>query len=227
MTATPRPAEQYTIRQKVFRILGNAFHVFDASGKVIAYCKQKAFRLREDIRLYTDESQTTELFVLRARSFLDFSTTYDVLTPEGHSMGSLRRKGLKSLIRDEWLVFAPPAPGAAPIAGTKSAPGADTPQIGLIREDSAGLAFARRLLGDLGTLIPQKFDLLRSDGARVATFRTHFNPFVYRLGVAMDTQLVASDPNFDDLLVLASACLIAAIEGRQGSEGSGGGLLSG
>ena len=41
----------YMIRRKVFRIFGGAFHIYDPAGQVVGYSKQKAFKLREDIRL--------------------------------------------------------------------------------------------------------------------------------------------------------------------------------
>lgn len=210
--------EQYTIRQKVFKIFGDSFHIYDPQGHVVGYCKQKFMRFREDIRFYTDESQSTELFAMKARSILDFSTTYDVLLPEGGNIGSLRRKGFKSMLRDEWLVF-----------------NADGSEIGRIREDSMGLALVRRVIPVLSFIFPQRFELHRTapgekipDGSTpVAVFRTHFSLFVYKLGIAITNTDDQVQDEFDDLLILASGCLLAAIEGRQGSEGSGSGLFSG
>lgn len=201
-----QPAEQYTIRQKVLVFLGASFHIFDASGRVIGFCRQKALRLREDIRVYADEARTNELFAMKARSILDFSTTYDITMPGDLTLGSLRRKGLSSLLRDEWTIFSP--------IGT---------QIGRIVEDSTGMALVRRFV-PLGGLIPQRFHVESAEGRTVAVFRTHFNPFVYRLGVAI---LDPRDERFDDILILAAAALIAAIEGRQSNDAGGTGLFSG
>src|SRR5690606_32705426 len=145
-------------------------------------CKQKAFKLREDMRFYTDESEANELFSMKARSILDFSTTYDVRLPTGESLGSLRRKGFKSMLRDEWAIFAPESEGEQ--------------QIGRIIEDSAGLAIARRLLGDWGGMLPQRFRIEDAGGRAIATYRTSFNPFIYKLGVT----ITEKDERFDDLL---------------------------
>lgn len=190
-----QPGEAYTIRRKVLKIFGAAFHVYNPAGAVIGYCKQKAFKLREDIRIYTDESCSTEWLIIRARSVIDFSATYDVSLSDGTVVGSLRRKGLKStFLRDEWLIF-----------------GADGSELAHLREDGAFLAFARRFIEFVSVISPQKFTLQRMDGTEIARYRQHFNPFVYRLSVSV----FRDDPELDDLVILAAGCLIAAIEGRE------------
>ncbi|QKK08521.1 MAG: hypothetical protein HND58_10290 [Planctomycetota bacterium] len=196
MAFTPAPGEQFTVRRKVLKILGASFHVFDENGQVVAYCQQKAFKLREDIRLYTSESKTETLLTMKARSVIDFGVTFDITLPSGESIGSLRRKGLKSMFRDSWLLYSP--------AGV---------ELATMREDSGTMAILRRLHEAFALLSPQKFQITKSDGTLVATLRTHFNLFVYRLGVSVHTE----DEEVDELMVLAAACLIAAIEGRQSS----------
>lgn len=41
--------ENYLVRRKIFKLFGAAFHIYDPSGKVAFYSKQKAFKLKEDI----------------------------------------------------------------------------------------------------------------------------------------------------------------------------------
>ncbi|MBX9737078.1 MAG: hypothetical protein K2X32_09145 [Phycisphaerales bacterium] len=196
-----RPGEQYTIRRKFFKLFGAAFYICDPQQKVIAYCKQKAFKLKEDIRVCTDESQGTELFSMKARSIIDFGATYDVALPDGTKLGSMRRKGLaSSFLRDSWVVFGA---GDRPIAS--------------LQEEGSFLAFLRRYVEFVSFLSPQKFTLARTGpdgkpGTPIASFRTHFNPFLYRLSITV----LADDPELDDLMILAAGSLIAAIEGRQG-----------
>ncbi len=199
-------AERFTIRQKVFKIFGAAFHIYDQSGNVIGYCKQKAFKLREDLRFYTDESLSSELFSMRARSILDFSTTYDIAGSDGEVMGSIRRKGLASFLRDSWLVFGP-----------------NDEHIADLREDSGGMAMARRVIPLFSAIFPQRFDLVTTGGTSIASYQTRFNPFIYKL----DVQLETDSPEIDLYVVLAMGCLLAAIEGRQGSNSSGSGFMSG
>lgn len=191
-----RPGESYTIRRKVLKIFGAAFHIYDPQGKVVGYCKQKAFKLKEDIRVYTDESCSTELIVIKARSVIDFGAGYDVTLGDGTTLGSLRRKGMKStFLKDHWLVFDR--------AGQ---------QIADLQEQGGFLALARRYVDYVSLLAPQKFTLKRTDGTEIASYRQHFNLFVYRLSISVQRD----DPQLDDLVILAAGCLIAAIEGRQG-----------
>lgn len=205
MAFTPQPGERYTIRQKILKIFGADFHIYDTAGEVIGFCNQKAFRLRERLVLYTDESKSEELLAIQARTILDFGTTYDVDAPDGRRLGSVRRKGFKSMLRDEWAL----------LDETEN-------EIATLREDSMGKALIRRFAEPVAMLLPQKFELSMDGGPSVATYRTHFNPFVYRLGVA-----VHDDGPLDEMMILATGFLIAAIEGRQSSEGSGSGLFSG
>ena len=196
MAITAKPGEQYTLRRKVFKLFGAGFTIYDETGNPIAYSHQKAFRLREDITLYTDESKADTMLTIRTESVLDFSGSYDVATPEGQVVGTLRRKGLKSsFVRDEWIVYT-----------------GDGKEHALIRERGTFAPFARRWAGDASMLLPQTFDVLRtSDDVQIATFRQHFNPFIYRLGISIN----ADDEHLGDLVLLAAASLIAAIEGRQ------------
>jgi len=195
MASSSKPGENYTIRRKVFKIAGAAFHIYGEDGSLVGYCAQKAFKLREDLRIYTDESKSQELMRIGTRQIVDFGATYEVTLPDGSPLGSYRRKGMKSLLRDTWMVFGP-----------------EGRQVGTVQEDSAGLAVTRRLLGDYGSLIPQTFHIDLDGGGRVASYRTHFNLFVHRIGVTIHEE----DTVLDDLMLLAGGCLLAAIEGRQG-----------
>jgi len=190
--------ERYTIRRKVLRVFGAGFEIFDQNGQPFGYCDQKGLRLREDIRVYTDSTKSVEQFRLSARTIMDFSTTYDVHLATGEAIGSLRRKGLKStFVRDEWLVFDP-----------------QNNETALIQEKNAWTAFLRRMHELIALFSPQTFQVTRTrDGATAAEFRQHFNPFVYRLGVTIHDE---ADVDVDELVILAAACLLAAIEGRQG-----------
>lgn len=188
---------QYIVRRKIFKLLGGAFHVYDLSQQqVYAYSKMKAFKLKEDIRLYTGEDMSAELLTIKARQMIDIGATYDVVDPRlGQKVGALRRKGLKSLVRDEWLILD-----------------AQDREIGTIQEDSTALAIIRRLVDIASMFLPQKY-VVTMQGQHVATFQQNFNPFVYKLVV----DLVPDRGGiFDRRLALASAVLMAAVEGKQG-----------
>jgi uncharacterized protein YxjI len=194
-----KAGERYTIRRQVFRLFGAGFHIYDAQGGLVGYCDQKRFRLREDLRVYTDESKSEELLRIGTEQIIDFGATYTVRVPtEGGAgeaeIGAFRRKGMKSFLRDEWIVMGPSGE-----------------PVGTIREDSQFKALVRRAHELLAAMTPQAYHLRDNNGVEVATFRTHFNPFVHRLGVAIHRE----DEVFDDLLALAAGVLLLAIEGRQ------------
>ncbi len=196
MAIKPRPGEIYTIRRKILTILGAKFHVYDENAEPIAFCKQKAFKLKEDIRLYTDDSMSEELFALRARQVIDFGATYDVTLPGGESLGSFRRKGMKSsFVRDEWEVLD-----------------SEGGLVATMTETGKWAPLVRRYVDNAAAFMPARYTMDRvSDGVRIAAFRQHFNLFVYRLGISV----TAADEQLDDLMILAAGSLIAAIEGRQ------------
>lgn len=197
MTATAAfAADSYVVNRKVFKLVGGAFYVRDLAGSLVAFSEQKAFKLKEDIRIFTDETKTTELLSIAARQVLDFSAAYDVVdSTTGEKVGALRRRGGKSILRDEWDVL-------------DAADG----KLGTLIEDSMGMALLRRLLTNL---VPQRYDVFFpsfENGTKVANMDQAFNPFVYRLNVdfSLDTGKV-----FDRRLGIAAAILLAAVEGRQ------------
>ena len=90
------PGEKFLIRRKVFQIFGAGFHVYDEQGSCIAYCHQKAFKLREDLRLYTDDTKSKELLRVSTGQVFDISAKYTVTAGEGNILGSFKRAGIKS-----------------------------------------------------------------------------------------------------------------------------------
>lgn len=190
-------ARTYTVRRKILKLVGGAFHVWDANGTLVAFAEQKGFRLKEDIRVYADESKSRELLAIQARQIIDWSAAYDVSdSATGQRIGALRRRGARSILRDEWHVLD----------------AADAP-VAVLIEDSMGLALLRRLLTNL---VPQRYDVYMPDertGAKVASLDQAFNPFVYRL--AVDFSFDGAN-RFDRRLGIAAAILLAAVEGREG-----------
>ncbi|MCP4646025.1 MAG: hypothetical protein GY851_36615 [bacterium] len=183
---------RYMIRKKIFKLLGQAFHVYDEAGNVLLYSKLKAFKLKEDIRVYTGEDMATEVLVIKARQIIDVWAAYDVMDAQtGEHVGALKRRGLKSVIQDEWTIMD----------------GNDN-EIGAVKEENIALALIRR---SLTNLVPQSFEGT-VNGVPVCTFKRHFNPFVLRMDMdfSVDTQGL-----LDRRLGIAAAILLSAIEGRQ------------
>ena len=184
-------APSYTVRRKVLKLLGGAFHVYDDQGTLQFYSKQKAFRLKEDIRLYSDESMRHEVLAIRARTAIDFSAAYDVYDSENSQLvGTLKRSGWRSISRDYWTIFDP-----------------SDNMVGSISEDSGLMALVRRFASNL---IPQTFHAELA-GEEMCTYRQHFNPFVYKLDIEFPPDAAA----FERIIGIAGGVLLAAIEGRQ------------
>lgn len=49
------------IKRKLLKLVGGTYFVHDKSGAVAMVFHQKGFKLKEDIRGYTDEAKTQEL----------------------------------------------------------------------------------------------------------------------------------------------------------------------
>lgn len=82
-----------------FKILAIAtqIHVQDAAGGTVAYMKQKLLKLREDIDVFADQSQSQLLYNIKADRVIDFSARYNFADASGKTIGSIKRKGMRSL----------------------------------------------------------------------------------------------------------------------------------
>jgi len=182
----------YLLRRQAIALTGK-FRFYDPAGRVVMFSEQKMFRLREDIRVYDGEDKAREVLSIKARQIMDFSAAYDVVDTElNQKAGALRRKGLRSLLRDEWEVLD-----------------ANDNVIGQLFEDSVGLALLRRLV--LGSWLPQNYDITVGE-TRVADLKQNFNLFRYELNLdfSMDTA-----QRLDRRIGIAAGILLAAVEGKQ------------
>lgn len=184
-------AIEYTIRRKLFVLLGATFTI-TRDEKLIGICQQKAFKLKEDLRVYGDEAKTKEVVRILARNIIDFSAAYDVFDATTNTkVGALKRKGWASMLRDSWIVLDP-----------------NDQEIGKISEDSALLAFIRR---SIFAFIPQSYSLTSPEGRVLATMK---KPFAMFFETKMNVT-VHDGSELSPLLVLASGLLLMAIEGKQ------------
>jgi hypothetical protein len=85
--------------------LASQIRITDANGHMLGYVKQKMFKLKEDIRVFTDESQTEQIFGIRADRVLDFSAKYNFTDASGNLYGSIRRKGMRSLWKTHYEIY--------------------------------------------------------------------------------------------------------------------------
>ena len=179
---------QYVAEKPWFNLFGRTYKIFH-NGQLSFYVRQKLFRLKEAINVYSDASMQHVKLKIQARNVIDFSATYDV-TDEAtqERVGSFSRKGFRSMLRDTWTIHD-----------------VDGLEIGHIREDSTLLAVIRRVLLKL---IPQTFHV-SINGTEVGIIKQRFNIFKLVYDVSIKPE------HLDPRLGVAATVLLMAIEGRQ------------
>lgn len=189
---------RFLIRRKFFAVMGAKLHCYAEDGSLLYFVKMKAFKLKEDITIFTDESMTQALVRIRARKILDFAATYDVFdvsTGGEYKVGALRRKGLKSLARDEWEILDQN----------------DQP-VGLVQEESTALAIFRRIIDIVSLFFPQQYNFTLG-GMDAGFMKQTFNPFIMKMTADFSADSMGY---FDRRLAAAAATLLCVIEGKQG-----------
>lgn len=187
--------QNYVITKKLLQAFGGTFYLHDLNENLVLWASQKAFKLKEDFRIYSDENKTQELLRVSARSILDFSAAYDVYDAQtNQKLGAFKRQGLKSnFVQDTWTLMD-----------------WNDAEIGLCQEDSAFMGVVRRFVDYASLLMPQRYDITVG-GQQIATFQQGRNPFSSRMEIRLDQPNAA----YDRRLVLALAMLLSAIEGKQ------------
>lgn len=140
MTSDWQAADRFVIDQLI-RPMANLYRI-SADGAPVAFVRQKKLAIKEDIRFYADESQTDELFRIKARSLMEFSSRYDVTTPTGERVGVLGKVFGKSLFRSTWSIMD-----------------ANEQQLGIAQERSVAIAILRRVIDVVpyGDFVPIPF----------------------------------------------------------------------
>ncbi len=133
-------ADRFTIDQLI-RPMANLYRI-QAGTTPVAFVRQKKLAIKEDIRFYADESQTEELFRIKARSLMEFGGRYDVTTPAGEKLGVLGKVFGKSLLRSTWSIMD-----------------ANEQELGIAKERSQFWAIVRRVIDAVpyGDFIPIVF----------------------------------------------------------------------
>ena len=193
-------SDGYMVRQKVMKILGEEFHIYsdESMRSMIGYSKMAALKLKEDIRVYSDESKSKELLIIKQKGVLDVTGGFRIVDGQsGEPLGTLKRKGIKSIIRDSWVFIDQ-----------------NENVIGSLSEESGGLAFLRRFIPYLQILFPQQFHLRLNGAKGVVKYTQKMNPFVHKLLVSG-----VKSSGIDPRIAAAAAIILIAIEGRQSQAG--------
>jgi hypothetical protein len=70
------------------------------------YVRQKLFKLKEAVHVFSNDSQTVEVATIKADRILDWSANYGFLDADGQTLlGGVGRKGFRSLWRAHYEIF--------------------------------------------------------------------------------------------------------------------------
>jgi uncharacterized protein YxjI len=134
--------------------LGPQIFVRNAAGQEIMYVHQKAFKLKEDINVFTDSKKTNVLFNIKADRIIDFSANYTFTDTAGNVIGKIKRQGAKSIWKASYILMD--------AAGN---------QIGHIKEDNPWIKVIDAIVGEIailgifsGYFFNPSYTLYRGDG---------------------------------------------------------------
>ncbi len=194
MTSDWHAADRFVIDQLI-RPMANLYRI-SAAGEPVAFVRQKKLAIKEDIRFYADESQTDELFRIKARALMEFGGRYDVTTPAGEKVGVLGKVFGKSLLRSTWSIMD-----------------AGEHELAIAKERSVPIAVLRRVIDVVpyGDFVPIPFHFtIDANG-------THLGDFNRRLGVRDTYDLDLSGDTgrtIDRRLAIALGIALDALQSR-------------
>lgn len=98
---------QYPLKMS-FKIIsfGPQIFVRDAGGREVFFVHQKAFKLKEDVGVYSDSSKSREMYRIKADRVIDFSARYHLTdSASGMELGSVKREGMRSIWKASYNIF--------------------------------------------------------------------------------------------------------------------------
>lgn len=144
-----------TLSFKVLALASQAT-VTDATGRTVLYTKQKMFKFREHVEIFTDNTRSTLLAEIKANKVIDWSARYHSTDANGKAIGSVGRRGWRSIWSAHYETFNP---------------GDDTPDFSIREENPWSKLFDSflseiPLIGFLsGYLFHPKYTATRSEGS--------------------------------------------------------------
>lgn len=186
--------DRFSIDQLV-RPVANLYRV-TANDSPVAFVRQKRLAIKEDIRFFADESETEELFRIKARAMLELGGRYDVTTPAGERIGVLEKVFGRSLFRSTWRALD-----------------ADETEVAWAQERSLPIAVLRRLVDFVpyGELVPIPFHFTIARGEQQLGELTRLFGVRdrYELDLSSDTER-----SLDRRLAIAWAIALDALQSR-------------
>ncbi|HSV73043.1 MAG TPA: hypothetical protein VLH79_04725 [Chthonomonadales bacterium] len=152
---------QYPL-QLSFKLVALAPQVYvrDAQGTIVAYIRQKLLRLKESVTVFGDERQTNPLYHINADRIIDFSARYRITDARSAEVGSVKRRGMRSLWRAHYDICENDRPTMT------------------IREENPWVRLVDGVIGDLpllgwfsGYMLNPTYLVSRADGTVVLRLR--------------------------------------------------------
>lgn len=183
--------QQFQVRQRI-RMIVNQYEVHSVApdgseGGLLAFAQQKRLAFKEQVTIYTDDSQQQPLLGFKARQRLDLGATYDVTDHAGNPIGLFRKDFAQSLLRSTWHVEQD---GLPQVTG---------------QERSLPVALLRRFFDALSWL-PYHFDFV-ADGQPAFSV-------VKKWGLRDRYVVQIQHPQIDRRLVIAMAVALDALQSR-------------
>ena len=182
--------------------LANDFTATDAEGLTIAYVKQKMFKLKEKLVVFSDKTQTEEKYHINANKWLDFNTSYNFTDKDGKELGRVARKGWKSLWKAKYELYDE-----------------NDKQDLIIKEDNAWVKVFDTLLGEIpvlgiftGYLFNPKYSITRPDGTVVARLSKKSSFF----GRNFSIEKLKDFEEGEELRVFLGSMMMLLLERRRG-----------
>jgi uncharacterized protein YxjI len=171
-----------------------------SAGEPVCFVEQKRMKLKEDLRAFTDDSKTSEVFRIKAQQVWDPRARYDITDAGGEHVGQLAKVFGRSLLRSTWRIYD--AAGA---------------EVGWARERNLLVALVRRFIGLVPFIggfadwvpIPYHFDYFVGEKRIGGLERILGVRDRYRLDVSGDTERA-----IDRRVVLALAVGMDALQAR-------------
>ncbi|AUC82049.1 hypothetical protein [Lacinutrix sp. Bg11-31] len=85
--------------------LSNDFTAKNTDGTTVAYVKQKMFKLKEAITIYSNSNKTDIAYTIAANQWLDFSAAYALKDADGSIIGKVARKGWASIWKANYEII--------------------------------------------------------------------------------------------------------------------------
>lgn len=187
-----------------FKLLAIASQIYirDANGQLLGYVKQKLFKLKEDINIFADESQTQHLYNIKADRVLDFSAKYNFTDAAGNQLGSIKRQGMRSIWRANYEIQDQTSNGVMKI-----------------NEENGWIKVVDSLVGEIpvlgmftGYFFNPSYIISRIDGTPIARLQKQPAFFEGKFHLSLLTQLSESEEE----RVLLSALSMTLLERSRG-----------